>query len=96
MQVSADNPSLRAIARKLVWWKSPAQALADPLDLACRVMTLGAWDDVLIARRELGDQQFRRALQRPTPGVFDRRSWRYWHLVFGHTPVPPLPQRKLP
>lgn len=26
------------------------------------------------------------------PGVFDARSWRYWHLMFAR-PVPPLPVR---
>ncbi|MCC6679794.1 MAG: hypothetical protein IT445_02725 [Phycisphaeraceae bacterium] len=96
MQAPTDHPSLLRIARKLVWWKSPRQALADPVDLACRVMTLGTWDDVLTARQLLGDQLFRQALAQPTPGVFDRRSWRYWHLFFGHTHVPALPQRNLP
>jgi len=87
--------SLKRTAQKLVWWQPAEAALADPLRLACQVMALGTWDDTLMARAELGDALFHRALQHAPPGVFDVRSWNYWHLVFGMTPVPPLPQRKL-
>jgi len=91
---SATNV-LRPIAAKLVWWKPPEEVLGDPADFACRVMTLGTWSDVLAARRVLGDDVLRAALRSPTPGVFDARSWRYWHLVFNRTPIPPLPKRNL-
>lgn len=87
--------ALQRIAQKLIWWQSPEAALADPLRLACQVMTFGTWDDVLTARAELGDELFRRALQHAPPGLFDARSWNYWHLVFGTAPVPPLPTRNL-
>jgi hypothetical protein len=43
----------------------------------------------------LGRDAFRKVLENPPPGVFDKRSWNYWHLVFGLTSVPPLPERKL-
>ena len=87
---------LRAIARKLLWWKSEEEALADLRRLACQIMTLGTWDDVLLARAELQDEFFRDSLAQAPPGVFDARSWNYWHLVFGIEPVPPLPLRRLP
>jgi hypothetical protein len=89
------TPSLKRIAKKLVWWEPPGKALADPSRLACQVMVLGTWDDALQARNALGDDLFRRALQHAPPGVFDARSWNYWHLMFGMTPVPPLPKRRL-
>ncbi len=87
---------LRAIAAKLLWWKSAEDALADPIRLAGQIMTLGTWDDANFARRELGDDLFLTALRNPPPGVFDARSWRYWNLVFGIRPVPPLPTRRIP
>jgi hypothetical protein len=87
---------LRAIAGKLLWWKTEEEALADPIRLVCQIMTLGTWSDVLLARPELGDEAFQAALGQAPPGVFDARSWNYWHLVFGLIPVPPLPARRLP
>ena len=56
-------------------------------------MTLGTWDEVLAVRRELGDELLKSALRDAPAGVFDARSWNYWHLVFDMTPVPPLPKR---
>jgi hypothetical protein len=87
---------LRAVAGKLLWWKTEDEALADPLRLACQIMAFGTWDDVLLARPELTDEVLQRALAQPPPGVFDARSWNYWHLVFGLVPVPPLPVRRFP
>lgn len=87
------SPGFREIARKLIWWKSVDEALQDPIRLACQVMTYGTWNDVLLARRELGDELFKRALRNAPAGVFDERSWNFWHLVFGMLPVPPLPTR---
>lgn len=91
----ASDP-LRAIAGKLLWWKTEEEALADPYRLACQIMTLGTWDDVLLARAELTDELFKAALRQAPPGVMDARSWNYWHLVFEMVPVPPLPVRRLP
>ena len=87
---------MRAVAGKLLWWKTEEEALADPWRLASQIMTLGSWDDVLLARAELTDKVFQTALAQPPAGVFDARSWNYWHLVFGVVPVPPLPVRRLP
>jgi len=83
------------VAARLCWWKSPAEALADPIRFVAQVMTLGSWDDVQTTRAHLGEGLFRRALTQAPPGVFDEASWVYWHRVFDLTPVPPLPSRKL-
>ena len=83
------------IAQKLFWWKSPTEALDDPIRFVAQVMTLGTWKDVQTSRTTLGDEVFRQALSTPPPGVFDERSWAYWHQVFGIHPVPELSRRKL-
>jgi len=87
---------VRAVIAKLFWWKTEEEVLRDPIRLVAQVMSLGTWDDVLLIRRELGDELLQEALRRPPPGVFDLRSWHFWHLHFGIDPVPPLPGRALP
>ena len=88
------SQDLLQIARKLIWWKPADEALQDTVRLLCQVMTYGTWKDVLLARSELGDEQFKAALRRAPAGIFDERSWNFWHLVFDMRPVPPLPTRK--
>ena len=93
---AASQPEvLIRIAQKLFWWKSPADALDDPIRFAAQVMTLGTWEDVQTSRTTLGDEVFRQVLSTPPPGVFDERSWAYWHHVFGIHRVPELSRRKL-
>ena len=92
----ALTPALETVAQRLFWWKPPAEALADPRRFAAQVMALGNWEDVQLARSALGEACLRETLSHPPPGVFDERSWAYWHAVFGITPVPPLPRRSLP
>jgi len=89
-------PDLMQLARRLVWWKSPEEALLAPDRLVAQVMALGTWDDIEVAKRHFGIESFRRVLAAAPPGVFDRRSWHYWHVVFGIEPTPPLPVRNIP
>lgn len=85
---------LLRLAGRLIWWKPPADAAKDVPRLAAQAMTLGTWEDVQTARELLGADTFKRVLDNPPPGVFDERSWAYWHAVFGREPVPPLPKRQ--
>jgi len=89
------NRGLVTLARRLFWWKKPQDALADADRFLVQVMTFGTWQDVLEARRHFGEGAFRDALQHAPPGVFDARSWTYWHHALRLTPVPPLPSRKI-
>lgn len=92
----ALSDELLRLAGRLIWWKPPAEAARDIPRLAAQVMALGTWDDVQTARALLGPDAFRRVLDNPPPGVFDVRSWAYWHAVFEREPVPPLPKRQFP
>ena len=91
-----ERPELLAIARRVCWWKTPEETLADPVSFVARVMTLGSWDEVQAVRTQVGDLPFRRVLQHPPAGIFDTRSWHYWHHAFDFAVVPPLPQRRIP
>lgn len=95
-EASTVPPELQRLARRLFWWKSPETALACPRRFLAQVMTWGTWDDLQVARRYWTEADFRAVLSDPPPGVFDARSWSYWHCVFGVEPAPPLPRRHLP
>ena len=87
---------LEAAAKRLFWWKSPAEALVDPIRFLAQVMVYGTVDDLVVARRHFSRDAFRWVLDEPPAGVFDPRSWAYWHVVFGLTPPVELPRRRLP
>lgn len=88
--------TLEDVARRLFWWKTPAEALGDSNRFLAQVMTLGTIEDLRVARRHFGDDDFRAVLGEAPPGVFDARSWAYWHQVLGLGEAPALPRRHLP
>ncbi|HYO16497.1 MAG TPA: hypothetical protein VE685_25145 [Thermoanaerobaculia bacterium] len=87
---------LENVAQRLFWWKPPSEALTDPIRFLAQVMTYGTLEDVLVARRHFPESAFREVLAHPPAGVFDPRSWNYWHVAFGISPVPDLPKRQFP
>ena len=86
---------LERVARHLFWWKTPAEALADPHRFVAQVMVYGTVEDLTVARRHFPESAFREVLSDPPPGLFDPRSWAYWHVVFGLDAPPELPRRRL-
>lgn len=90
----AADSRLRAIAARLFWWKDADAALADERRFLAQAMTFGSLEDTEFVRSIYGSNALRAVLTDPPPGVFDRRSWTYWHVKFG-LPVPPLPERRL-
>lgn len=90
------TPHLARIARRLAWWLPPEEALDDAVRFLAQVMTLGTWTDIRQVRAELGEDCFRAVLRKPPAGVFDQRSWYYWHHVFGLWEVGELPRRRIP
>ena len=85
-----------AMASKYVWWQQPRQTLADPCLLAAQIMTLGTLDDVQWLLARTSADTLRRVLRDAPAGIFNERSWRFWHLQLGAAPIPPLPVRPLP
>lgn len=86
---------LETVAARLFWWKSPAEALEDQTRFLAQVMTYGTVEDLTIVRRHFSDKDFREVLAHPPAGVFDPRSWAYWHVVFGLKAPAELPKRRL-
>lgn len=87
-------PDVLAVAERVVWFKPPAEALADPAHFLAHVMTFGTPSDLRALEGIVGDAAFREALEQAPPGIFDVRSWAYWNLKFGRSPAPPMPTRR--
>lgn len=95
MRPLPNNPDLQALARRVVWFKAPGDAIAMPSHFIAHVLTYGTHEDVRVLRRFVSDDELREALADAPPGVFDDRSWAYWHLKLDRYPAPPLPVRML-
>jgi hypothetical protein len=87
---------LERVASRLFWWKPPSEALALPNRFLAQVMTYGTIEDIAVVRRHFPDSAFREVLANPPAGVFDPRSWTYWHVRFGLEAPLELPKRRLP
>ncbi len=96
MNAMSEADDLTQLARRTIWWKTPEEALQDRPRLLAQIMASGTWRDVELARRHWDKDEFAAVLRNPPTGVFDLRSWAYWHTVLHFTPVPPLPRRRLP
>ena len=86
---------LEQVAKRLFWWKEPAEALADSNRFLAQVMTYGTVEDLIVVGRYFPDAALREVLTHPPAGVFDVRSWSYWHLRFGLETPAELPKRQL-
>lgn len=86
---------LEQVATRLFWWKPAAEALADSQRFLAQVMVYGTIEDLAVARRHFPENAFRAVLTNPPPGIFDPRSWSYWHVMFGLQPPLELPRRRL-
>ena len=84
------------MAKKYVWWQPPERALHDGRLLLAQMMTLGTADDVRWLVSVASSDDLLRVLDDPPVGVFNRRSWAFWHLRLGREPAPDLPARRLP
>jgi hypothetical protein len=89
-----STKELDTIAKRVAWWKTPAEAMSNTNDFLCRVMTFGLWRDVTYVSGMFGDDAMRRALMQVPAGVFDPPSWHYWHYRLGFDRVPGLPKRE--
>ena len=84
------------MASKYVWWQSPEDTLADRKLLLAQIMTLGTAEDVRWLLSVVSSDDLRAVLRDPPVGIFNARSWSFWHLRLGFDAVPDLPVRRLP
>jgi hypothetical protein len=87
------TPELRAVAKRVVWFQSSRMTLEQPRQFLTYLMTYGTLEDVAAVLNAIGEEPFVATLDNPLPGIFDGRSWRFWHLKLKGRRAPPLPRR---
>jgi hypothetical protein len=87
------NEETEALARRLVWFESPAEALRDPVRFLAYAFARATHEEMKALRAYLDDDDLREALDKAPAGVIDPRSWAYWNLRLGRYPAPPPPKR---
>ena len=91
--------TMRRLASRYVWWKTPDEAMQFPLRVMAQVMNMGDFDDMRELAETVGKDALREVLRQAEAGEFNERSWHYWHYRLGLAEldkVPPLPYRELP
>lgn len=88
------NRTTQAIARRVVWFEDPAEALEDPIRFMAYAMRHATHEDMRALRRYVLDEDFLEALDKAPAGIIDPRSWAYWNNKMGRYPAPPLPKRR--
>src|SRR5271167_293123 len=83
------------LARRIIWFEPPEQALAEPIRFLAYAMTYARHEDMRVIRNYVSDDDMREALDCTPPGIIDPRSWAYWNSKMGRYPPPPLPERRL-
>lgn len=85
-----NRPELLTVAKRVVWFKAPDDALRDVKLFLAHVTTYGTLSDITTTLRYFSEDDFEAVLDDPPPGIFDRRSWTYGNVRYRHDPVPLL------
>ncbi len=88
------NGETERVARRVIWFEPPAQALAGPVRFMAYAMSHAMHNDMKVIRRYVSDADFREALDHAPPRIIDARSWAYWNSKLGRFPPPPMPRRQ--
>jgi hypothetical protein len=89
------NAETETVARRIIWFENPVDALADPIRFVAYAAASATHEDMKIIRKYVDEDDFREAFDKAPPGIIDRRSWAYWNSKIGRYPAPPMPERKL-
>jgi hypothetical protein len=96
MKTVPITEELMSVAERTVWYKVPAEAVADTLNFIAHVLTYGTPEDVSALRQYLSLDDIGEGLDRAPSAVFDPRSWSYWNAMVGRFDAPPMPTRQIP
>jgi hypothetical protein len=94
MKAIPVTPLTEALARRLVWFEEPQEALSDTFRFVAYAVARATHEDMKLLRSFLSDDDLREALDHAPPGIIDPRSWAYWNSMLGRYPAPPLPKRQ--
>ncbi len=93
MKAIPFNPETEAVARRVIWFEDPAEALRDPIRFMAYAMKHATHDDMQALRRYVFDADLCEVLDKAPPGIIDPRSWAFWNNKMGRFPAPPMPER---
>ena len=65
---------LQMVAKRVVWFKKPEDALRDTKLFLAHVMTYGTLNNITATLHYFSESDFEAVLDDPPPGIFDRRS----------------------
>jgi hypothetical protein len=83
-----------ALAKRIIWFEAPQQALADPVRFLAYAFKYADIEDIGLLKESYGHEDLCNALINAPPGIIDARSWAYWNLVLRDlSPPPPMPTR---
>lgn len=88
------TPETEAMARRIMWFEEPIDALSNSFRFAAYAMAKATHEDMKLLRKFLTEDDLRNALDQAPPGIIDPRSWSYWNAKMGRYPAPPLPTRR--
>ena len=95
MKMIPLTPDTEALARRLVWFEPPTEALSDTARFVAYAFARATHEDMALLRKFLSDDDLREVLDDAPPGIIDPRSWAYWNAILGRYPAPPMPERQL-
>ena len=90
------NPDFLRAAKRIMWFKPPEEALANPIELLAYAMKASTDEDMALLLNHVGAAGLREAIDMAPPGIIDPRSWSYWNAKVGRIPAPPMPMRTIP
>lgn len=96
MKALSLTDELAKVAQRVIWLENQEKALVDPIRFVTYARIYGTHKDMKVVRHYLSDDDLCEALAHAPPGIFDPRSWAYWHLQLEQYPPPPLPSRTFP
>ena len=86
---------LKRLRKRYIWWKIPGIE-PDEDRVIAQVLDIGTYEDIKAMEAEVGRIRMKQVLSDAQPGWFSPKSWEYWHLMLGLSPLdknPPLPRR---
>jgi hypothetical protein len=88
------TPDHFALAKRIIWFEPPEQAIADPIRFLAYAFKHADHKDMSVLKQAYTREELRDALQNAPPGIIDARSWAYWNLILRDlSPPPPMPTR---
>ena len=93
-----EQKTLKRLAAKYIWWKTPDEAVKQPERVVAQVMDIGDYEDVQMLAAQAGDEYLQEVLAHAEIGQYSARSWAYWHYRLGLAKpgqAPALPRRRI-